>query len=117
MVDSMKMLLLASGSVMMLASATLLIRDTVLGRWTFRFFTNALSILMEKILDAPPHPTDNYMLERAFVFIANTIGVTKDRCLSFHACGNSEDPNMLVLLEEDGNVIVLGFDDVEGQLM
>ena len=49
--------------------------------------------------------------------IANAIGITKELCLSFHACGNSEDPNMLVLLEEDGDVIVLDFDDVEGQLI
>ena len=65
----------------------------------------------------PPHPTENYMLGRASVFIANADGVVKESCLPFHAQSNGEDLEMLVLLEEYGKAVLMGFDDVEGQFV
>ena len=60
---------------------------------------------------------DNYTLERAFIFVSNAVGVVKEGCLPLHTRGNVEDPEVLILLEEDGNAMLLGFDDTEGKLV
>ena len=80
---------------------------------------NAPSNLMDRMLDTPPHPTGNYMVERAFVFVANVVGVLNEGCMSFHARFNGEDPKMVVVvcLKEDSDAMLLGFDDGEGQLI
>ena len=57
------------------------------------------------------------MLERVFVLAANAIGVMEKGCLPFHTRGNGEDPDMLVLLEEDADTMLLGVNDDGDQLV
>ena len=57
------------------------------------------------------------MLMRASIFIATDADIVKEGCLPFHAQCNGEGPNMLLLLEEDDDAVLLGFDDVECQLV
>ena len=57
-----------------------------------------------------PSPED-HILGRAFALVAQADGVMQEGCLSFQAQGNGEESEALEIFEEDGEAILLGFDE------
>ena len=63
------------------------------------------------------HPAENHVLGRAFVLVAHAADVMQEGHLSFHARCNGEESEVLEILEEDGEAMLLGFDDGGGHLV